>query len=241
MESKAAKDAVEKARAEMLALVSHELRTPLAAIKGSVELLNRRDALTEDTVEKLIQAAARSVERLEARVNDLLAASGELDTQESIESVDMAEVVSERAAALLDGDPRVSLLIRQDRLFVKGDRGMLVAAIDQLIDNAKKFCPCDGRISIHAERDGYNVRLTITNDGPHIHPWDRERVFDPFVILGDVLTRDKSGIGLGLCIVRRVVDRVGGMVWVTGEPGRGTAFHVRMPLDVNPERLHLPR
>ncbi len=231
-ESKEVKDAVDKARAEFLTLVSHELRTPLAAIKGSVELLNRRAELPEDTTEKLIEATTRNVERLEGLVNDLLAASGQLENQGSTETVDIADVISERVHALLEGDPRVSMLIRHDGLLVSGNRHMLVTAIDQLLDNAAKFCPSDGRIWIHVERDGYTVRLTITNDGPHIHPWDRERIFDPFVIFEDVLTRNTRGMGLGLSIVRRVVEQIGGAVWVTGEPGHGTAFHLRMPLDV---------
>jgi signal transduction histidine kinase len=98
------------------------------------------------------------------------------------------------------------------------------------LDNARKFGGPEGKVTIEVSgRDGFG-HLTVTDEGPGIAALDQERVFERFVRLGDALTRETQGAGVGLFITQRSVEAMGGRVWIESEPGNGATFHIDIPL-----------
>ena len=224
----------EEAKSDFLSTVSHELRTPLTTIKGSVGVLSRPpEEIPPETLTKMVALMRRGAERLERLVMNLLYVS-QLDSEGGLKfvpvTVDLGDVVRDRLAVAVDGDHGVHIEVDGvDSLSVTGDRRVVDLVIDHLLENAIKF----GRgepveVSVRAA-DRYGEVL-VRDGGPGIAEVDQQRIFERFVRLGDVLTRDTQGPGVGLFIVKRSVEAMGGSVWVESEPGAGATFGVRLPL-----------
>lgn len=224
---------LEESKLDFLATISHELRTPLTTIKGSLEVLGRPDrGPGTETGNQMIEIMKRGSDRLERLVMNLLAVS-QMETGEVQvfpEKVDLEELVRSRIATILSEHPQVE--VRADEpVVVRADRERLAQAVEHLLDNARKFGPASGRIRIEIRKDNGYARLSVADEGPGIARIDQERIFDRFVRLGDALTRDTQGPGVGLFIVKRSVEAMGGSVEVESEPGGGGAtFHLRVPL-----------
>lgn len=222
---------VEESKSDFLSTVSHELRTPLTAIKGSVSMLQKgRDTLQGPMYDRMVDVLARGTSRLERLVLNLLFVSQvEADgaPRVMIEEFDIQKVIVERAGAIA-GDHPITYP-EADPVLIKGDRERTGQIIEHLVENAVKFDP-DGRIVIELVRESGLARLTVRDSGPGIPRADQERIFERFVRLGDVLTRQTQGPGVGLFIVQKSAEAMGGEVWVESQPGTGSAFHVTFPL-----------
>ena len=226
---------LETMRQDLVATVSHELRTPLAAIYGSALTLRRSDVSLEDEMrDTLLRVIAEESARLGEIVNDLLLASqldsGKLHVQ--IEPCDpLAIVRTEVEAARAHAPETVALELESpERLpVVAADPSQLRQVVANLIDNAIKYSPEGGPVTVSLSPDNGSVRLTVSDTGIGIPPAERRRIFEKFYRLDPEMTGGIGGTGLGLYICRELVRRIDGRIWVEENGGGGSTFVVEIP------------
>jgi protein-histidine pros-kinase len=222
---------------EFLATVSHELRTPLTSILGYAELL---EDLGPDQVggraRKFVDVIARGARRELRLVDDLLTlvwiANGDLSIRPAL--VDLRGVVMDAIESLkpaaLDADVLVSFVTDGTDVHVRGDRDRLGQAIDNLVTNAIKFAPPDGHVHVDLGSEADMAALKITDNGPGIPEDDLAQVFDRLYRGKHAVKTETPGAGLGLPIVKAIIDAHHGKVNVTSAPGIGTCFEILLPL-----------
>ena len=226
---------IEDEKADFLATVSHELRTPLTPIKGFLQTLTRRDAeFTQEERFHIYEVMLREEQRLERLVHQLLLATS-LDSAESFvikEEVDWDATVRAQVDHIGRHDPthEYSVALAPDLPKVMADEQLAGQVLNNLLSNAAKYSPEGTVIGVGVAHDGHRVVTTVVDRGPGVPMADRDRIFDRFTRLGDHLTRPEQGVGLGLFIVRRSVETMGGTVWVEEAPGGGAAFSFSLPV-----------
>jgi PAS domain S-box-containing protein len=226
---------VDDEKADFLATVSHELRTPLTPIKGFLQTLARRDTeFSQDERMHIYEVMLREEERLERLVHQLLLATS-LDTPDAFvitEELDWESTVRAQVDAFRREDPthEYSVAIGTELPRVLADEQLSGQVLTNLLSNAAKFSPGGTVIGVGVAHDGHRVVTTVVDRGPGVALGDRDRIFERFTRLGDHLTRPEQGVGLGLFIVRRSVETMGGTVWVDEAPGGGAAFSFSLPV-----------
>ncbi|MGH9195635.1 MAG: sensor histidine kinase, partial [Acidimicrobiia bacterium] len=140
------------------------------------------------------------------------------------------DIVAERTRAVPVNGHHVTFAHDGVDLRVRVKPEHLREIVDRLLDNAVKFTQHDGRIEVQVGKFDNHAVISITDDGPGIPNEDHDRIFERFVTLGDLLTRESNGLGMGLFIVRNLVESMNGTVWVKSQPGRGATFRVKLPL-----------
>lgn len=222
---------------EFLATVSHELRTPLTSILGYAELLEDLGPdQVGDHARVFIDVITRGARRELRLVDDLLTlvwiANGELSLRPTL--VDLRQVVVETIESLepaaLDADVLMSFVTDGTDVHVRGDRDRLGQAIDNVITNAIKFAPQDSQVHIDLGTEADMATLKITDSGPGIPNDDLGQVFDRLYRGEHAVKTEKQGAGLGLPIVKAIVDAHHGKVNVTSAPGVETCFEILLPL-----------
>jgi signal transduction histidine kinase/ActR/RegA family two-component response regulator len=241
-----ARDA-DRRKDEFMALLGHELRNPLASIRGSIDLLTRTTERASDaqrTALDIIDRQSRVVARM---VDDLLSVSrlslGKLELQK--EPLDL-RIVARNAFGAMEMGGRFSahgarLLLADAAIPVSGDRIRLEQVVTNLIDNALKFTPSGGTVTVSVGLEAGAPTLIVEDSGIGIAEDLIPRIFDAFV-QDRASGQHGAGLGLGLALVRGVAELHGGNVGVrAGAGGRGSAFWIRLPLsaDVAPERAQL--
>jgi signal transduction histidine kinase len=228
-------------KANFVSNVSHELRTPLTHLKGYVELLVA-GSLGETTQEQqeALEVCQRATSRLEGLVNDLIMFSlnskGELSLKQ--ERTDLSVLVHatvKTAAQKANGrDVTVHAVVEKDIPFVKADPEKISWVISQLIENGIKFTPAGGRVVVNVKREAENlVSVSVIDTGIGIPSEKVKEVFEPFHQLDGSSTRHYGGTGLGLSLVRQIIEAHGSMIDVQSSEGRGTTF--RFPLLALPD------
>jgi PAS domain S-box-containing protein len=227
--------ALESMRQDLVATVSHELRTPLAAIYGAALTLRREDVeLEEQLRDKLLEVVVEEASRLSEIVNDLLLAS-QLDSGKlriNIEQCDPLEIVQlEIDAARIQKPANVELALRSPQSLpaVAVDAGQLRQVISNLIDNAIKYSPDGGKVTVALEGRDHHVQFAISDSGLGIPAAEQARIFEKFYRLDPDMNRGIGGTGLGLYICRELVRRVDGRIWVESQAGKGSTFYVEVP------------
>jgi len=216
---------------EFLAMLGHELRNPLAPIATAVKLLSPRLPGSRE-----LSIVDRQVKHLSRLVDDLLDVSritaGRVQLELSVVDVDnvIARAI-ETASPLIEQRRHVLAVSRTgDPLRVRGDATRLSQVVSNLLTNAAKYTPPGGHIEVRTTRDGPNVVVSVRDDGVGIAPDLLPRVFDLFTQGRQSLDRGVGGLGLGLAIVRSLVQMHGGTVEVRSEGlGRGAELIVRLP------------
>lgn len=223
---------LEESKSDFLSTISHELRTPLTTIKGSVQVLTRKKEEQSPIEQQMLSVLQRGTDRLERLVLNLLFVS-QLDVNEGLkvhaEEVDLEEIVRLRAEVMAADHPDVTLHSPDGPVIARADRERMLQVVDHLIENAVKFCP-DAPIEIEMGSDGGFAYVSVKDMGPGIPKVDQERIFERFVRLGHVLTRETQGPGVGLFIVKKAIEAMGGSVHLESAPGRGSRFTVTVPL-----------
>ena len=222
---------LEKVRRDFVANVSHELRTPVTVIKGYAEAL-LGGVLEGDPARagQFVAKIGNHAERLASLIADLL----ELATLES------GQLALEMAPMSLDGAVRQAYTLLEQQALEKGivlaaeglsavppvqaDRRRVEQVLFNLLDNAIKYTPEGGRVTVSASEEGAMVRVTVTDTGIGIPPRDLPRIFERFYRVDAARSREQGGTGLGLAIVKHIVQLHGGQVAVESTPGQGTAF-----------------
>jgi PAS domain S-box-containing protein len=222
---------VEMAKSDFLSTVSHEFRTPLTGIKGALDVLHGQPALPQGT-ERIIGVARWGTQRLERLIMSLLAVS-EMETGNiplKTEEFPLEDLIHERVDAVLTDHPGVQVDVRDDDVTVRGDRERVAQALDHVLDNAMRFGGATGRISIEIGKADGAAQIAVSDEGPGIPKVDHERIFDRFVRLGDLMTRNSEGAGVGLFLAKRSIEAMDGSIWVESEPGLGATFRFTLPL-----------
>lgn len=220
----------EELKADLTAVVSHEFRSPLTSILGFAGTLRARiDELDRQEALACADAIERQARRLARLVHEVVAASGEIGPQ-SGSAADLSAVAVEVAAELTD------LASAGGRVTVDSPPGLVAAVspeaarlvLAHLLDNALKFAAPGSVVEVRGRRAGTMARMEVSNVGQAIPDSARERIFEPFVQGDSSDTRAYGGIGLGLSIVRKIVDGHGGLVEMRGD-GPRTTFTVSLP------------
>jgi signal transduction histidine kinase/ActR/RegA family two-component response regulator len=229
--------AANRLKDEFLATLSHELRTPLNAILGYARLLrmgmmpSERQASALETLERNAAALTKIVEDV-LDVSRIISGKVRLE----IQSIDVTAVVRnaiETVAPAADAKQiRVESFISPDVGPIAGDPDRLQQIMWNLMSNAVKFTPTDGTVQVRLDRAGSYVEIAVSDTGIGIKPEFMPHVFERFR-QGDGTTRGRGGLGLGLAIVRHLVELHGGTVdVVSAGEGHGTTFLVRLPIKV---------
>ena len=221
-----------RSQQEFLANVAHQLRTPLAGVKLQLEWLLTRHGGDQESV-KSLQLMLQSNERMIRQTNQLLAlARAEPSRFEKarLEPLDLAAMVGQSIQHFVDRAVarRIDLGFELDPVTVAGDPFLLRDLVDNLVDNALRYTPEGGAVTVRcgAEQGGGRALLEVEDSGPGIPAAERERVFSRFVRLAEHTT----GSGLGLAIVRDIALAHGAQVAVLGaRSGSGALFQVRFP------------
>ncbi len=221
---------------QFLAMLGHELRNPLAAIRGASDLLKimNHDAATTQKVQSILERQTSHMAKLLDGLLDVSRiARGKVVLEK--ESIDLAklcrEVIADRSAHLRTDELRIETVIPDAALWVDGDGVRLAQVIDNLFTNACKYTDQGGRVVVSLERDGTEALLTVSDTGIGIDPELLPHIFELFRQTPQGLNRSLGGLGLGLSLVKGLVELHGGEVKAYSEGrGKGARFEVRLPL-----------
>ena len=243
-ERQAALDALKEAdrrKDEFLAMLAHELRNPLAPIRNAVELMRMSpEAQVQVKARELI---GRQTEHLARLVDDLLEMSritqGKLVLQESVVSLaSLVEAALEVARAYVSKNgQRIEVTMPGKDLWVEVDPVRISQVIGNLLHNASKFTPRGGRVGLEATVGAHGLDIAVSDDGVGIEPALLRSVFDLFSQADRSLDRAQGGLGIGLSLVKGLVEMHGGRVSAHSEGhGRGSTFRIHLP----PDRIAAP-
>ena len=227
--------AANRRKDEFLAMLAHELRNPLAPISTAAELL-KLPGLDESRVRQTSHVIARQVEHMTQLVDDLLDVSrvtrGLVTLKEEVLSLNalVADAV-EQANSLIESKRQHFALDVPDRpLYVRGDRTRLIQVFSNLLNNAAKYTPAGGAIVLQVAAEGDTVAVSVRDNGIGMAPALLPYVFELFTQAERSPDRSQGGLGLGLALVRSLVELHGGSVAAeSAGPGKGSCFSVRLP------------
>ena len=219
-------------KANFVSNISHELRTPLTHIKGYIELMLAESlGSISDEQRHALTVSQRSTGKLEDMIEDLimfsLASRGEMSMK--LEGVDIRRLVSLVTKTAMrkaeDRGVKLEVLVKDDTPYVQADGEKVSWVVGQLIDNGIKFTPSGGSVIVAIEEEGKNLVQVIVRDTGVGIPQDRmKEIFEPFHQLDGSSTRRYGGTGLGLSLVRQIVEGHGSLLDVKSTEGKGTTF-----------------
>jgi PAS domain S-box-containing protein len=233
---------LERMKSNFLSVVSHELKTPLHSIKGFVDiiLLGKAGPITE-VQRDFLETVRQQTGALQNLINDLLEFSrleaGQVRLRlEPVPLGEVAAAVVEKLEPLArQGEVVLHNRIPSDLDPVEGDRMRLEQVLTNLVDNAIKFTPSGGQVTLEAQDLGEAVQVWVHDTGIGIPPAERERVFDRFYQVDSGSTRPYRGTGLGLSICKHIVERHQGHIWIEDREGPGTTFTFVLPKELKRE------
>jgi signal transduction histidine kinase len=224
---------LERLRRELTANVSHELRTPLTSIKGFAETLLGGAMRDEATGRRFLEIIDKEANRLVKLVDDLLDLSRLEDKRISLQlgPVEVGALVDETLTRLrpLAGARTFELRAPPEEVVALADRDRLSQVLTNLLDNAIKFTPDGGRITIAWRCTDGEVEISVSDSGPGIAEEDLPRIFERFYKADRARPAHPGGSGLGLAITKHIVEAHGGRIAVASAPGGGTTFTVTLP------------
>ncbi len=232
----------EEQRSTFISVISHELQTPIAIIKGYASTLARADATFDrESLHSRLQAVEEEADRLNKLVGNLLYASriqaGGL--QMELAPLDLSNLVQNVARRLQVKSPGVTATVNlpPNLPTVMADRDRIEEVLENLLDNAVKYSPDKGVVTVACRVTGEEVIVNVNDTGMGISLREQEQIFDRFYRAGNGKTRSLQGAGLGLYICRAIVEAHGGRIWVESALHQGSTFLFSLP---RMEKAHLP-
>ncbi|MEK6226960.1 MAG: GAF domain-containing sensor histidine kinase [Chloroflexota bacterium] len=221
-----------RAKSDFVSIVSHEFRTPLTGIQGFSEMMQSEDLTLEE-----MREYAGDINKDAHRLNRMITEMLDLDKMESgrmeihHEPVDLNAIVTEAADHMRPNAPRHPLTLRLDPMVgeMSGDRDKLTQVMTNLLSNAVKYSPGGGEIVVSTRVEGNAAHVVVRDHGMGIPKAALETIFERYGRVESLATRHIQGTGLGLPIVRQIVQLHGGSVWVESTVGEGSVFHVTLP------------
>jgi signal transduction histidine kinase len=221
-----------RAKSDFVSIVSHEFRTPLTGIQGFSEMMQSEDLSLAE-----MREYAGDINKDAHRLNRMITEMLDLDRMESgrmeihREALELNTLVREAADRVRPNAPRHSLSVRIDPLVgeMSGDRDKLTQVMANLLSNAVKYSPNGGEIVVSTRLEGDAAHITVRDHGMGIPESALETIFERYGRVESPTARHIQGTGLGLPIVRQIVQLHGGEVWVESTVGEGSVFHVRLP------------
>ena len=237
---------IDKQKTEFLNIVAHDLRTPLTSIRAYTDMLithKDKPEINKKILDDFINAISHEGIRLENLVNDYLniakIESGTMTFNKEPVDIKMLinwSIETFRGEAMAKGI-NINFSLQEDIPLITADESKLSQVISNLLSNAVKFTPRGGAITVSAGIKGDYLEVYVEDTGPGIPNGYKERIFEKFVQVENG-ERVKRGVGLGLPIVKFIVEQHGGKVWVESETGNGAKFLFTLP--INPVRSSLP-
>jgi signal transduction histidine kinase len=224
---------LERTRRDLVANVSHELKTPIAAIRAHLEnLLDGVERPDPRTLEVMLVQTERLGRLVEQLLDLSRLESGEMPLERRSVDVDdvVSRVISEISVSRHAGDLTINREIPEDLPPLDADPERLHQVLFNLVDNAVRFTPPGGEVTIGAERRDGRVEVRVSDTGVGIAPEHLPRLFERFYRVDPSRSRDDGGTGIGLAIARSVVEAHGGHIRAASEPGRGSTFTFDLPV-----------
>ena len=237
---------IDRVRSEFVSMVTHELQTPIASIKTQADtLLHQQHRLDQPTREALIEGIHRSAAALGALIEDFTSVN-RIDTEHftyRFELLDLSQFLREVVESFPMDAQKHPLRVRiEPGLQVRADRKRLQQVVMNLLSNAVKYSPDGGRVTLSSRGEGGFALVSVTDTGLGIAPDEIGHVFERFRRVRSGAAQSIPGTGLGLTIVKQIVEMHGGRIWVESAVGHGSAFHFTIPLaaeDASPlQRRH---
>ncbi len=228
--------AADRNKTEFLAMLAHELRNPLAPIRSAVQVLRLTDG-NRETAQPMFEMLERQIAHIVRLVDDLLDATrisrGKIELR--YERVDLATVVRQAVETVrpqyASVDHELVVTLPAKPIHLNADPTRLLQALGNLLHNAGKFSARGGRIHLTVEPDGDQVIISVRDNGVGIAAEDLSRIFEMFAQLDTSLEHSRGGLGLGLTLVKQLVELHGGRVDARSEgAGEGTEFVMRLPM-----------
>ena len=236
--------ALDRLKADFITSVTHELRTPVTSIMAfSKIILTDYDQLSDEKQKEFLGIVIHECERISRMINQVL----DLEKMQSeavfeLETVDIQEVIHGALDAVqpiikdkaidLDTSGVGRFAVGEPSKNVRANRDQMMQVLINLFSNAVKFCPPHGgklRVSLRSH-DRY-LEIDVEDNGHGIAQEDESRVFERFTQIHPDNTGKPHGTGLGLYISKKIIEQHHGQIWVTGQPGRGAIFHIRLPAE----------
>lgn len=224
---------LDQIKSDFISIASHELRTPLSVILGYISFL-REEAGPEmaNQLDSVLDAAIHLRNLIQDMLNFRYVATGA--SALNLDMLDLAKVIDEMNVdddeTAVAKQQTITINLPPFRLPVEADRDMMQVVMDNLISNAIKFTPQNGRIDISITRHGQECWLSVTDSGIGIPEDQLERIFRRFYQVEHALDRHYEGMGLGLSIARELVELHNGRIWAENLDGQGSRFTVALPL-----------
>ena len=204
----------ERRKSELISIVSHEVRTPLASILGFARLLLERE-LSPDEQRAYLRIIDDEATRLASLVSDFLDIRLLEDRRFPLRAnqLDIRPIVVDQAERMLARHPdhKLEIAVGDEPVLVVGDEQRLTQVVINLLSNAQKFSPSDGRIRVGVTPTATGVRVFVEDEGPGIAPEHADEVFEPF-FRGDAAAAGIAGAGIGLALCRRIIEAHGGRI-----------------------------
>jgi signal transduction histidine kinase len=221
-------------KADFVASVSHELRTPLTPIKGFLMTLLREDRdFALDRRREYYKLMLLQSQRLERLIEDLLevtrleAGAGLVDAT-AVDAVDLVRQVVDRFTSE-DADRVVHVVAPGHAVYCRGDWMRIDQVLGNLLSNALRYAPPHEPVEVRLVPQGREVVFEVRDWGPGIPIDEQSRIFERFHRVGHYMTREPGGAGLGLYLAKRLVEAMGGRIWVSSRLGHGSVFSFALP------------
>lgn len=222
-------------REDLTAMIYHDLRSPLANIVSSLDVLySLAPEDDKDTVLTVLKIAENSTDRIQRLVSSLLDVN-RLESGQPVADQKAVDTIPMIANVVLDVEPvargrrqTINMDVPKELPSIWVDEDMARRVLINLMENASKFTPANGKLTAGALHEGDWVHLWVKDNGPGIPAADQDRIFDKFTRLRG--KNKPGGLGIGLAFCRLAVLGHGGRIWVESEPGKGTAFHFTFPV-----------
>ncbi len=222
-----------EAKDAFIGTVSHELRTPLTTLAGFLELITESDEQFSDETRQWLEVMERNVQRQQMLVRDLLTAAGARNAAIALQTgaADLFQVAQESARAIAPeaATRNIHLLVEGETARGEFDALRMAQVAENLITNAVRYTPAGGQVRVSATVESVDLVIIVRDTGIGIALDDQERLFEQFFRAADARASATRGVGLGLPIVKSIVDAHAGTIEVESELGEGTTVTVRIP------------
>lgn len=209
---------------------SHELKTPIAVIQGYANMLKRWGKEDPKILDESIEAIARESENMKRMVEQLLLLARLGNFSMNVTRFNLVEVVADVADSykMVDTDHAITFHRHDDAITVETDKNLLTECVRALVDNAIKYTPAGGRVTIGCVLSGDHAEITVADTGIGIKAEDLPHIFERFYRCDKSRGREKGSTGLGLSIAKSIVETMGGKIEVQSDVGLGTTFCIKL-------------